>query len=99
MKMAKSKKVGVFSLAKLQAATMACAGLIAGFLYSVGGAIYYISTTGSVNFGTTLAFLALIVMPVLFAIFGLIAGFIGAPLYNFIAERIGGIETSFEQEV
>lgn len=67
--------------------------------YSVGGAIYDVSITGSVTFGTALAFLALIVMPVLFAIFGFIVGAIGAPVYNFVAERIGGIETSFEQEV
>jgi hypothetical protein len=50
MEVDKLKKNGVLFLAKLQAVTIACAGLIAGVLSSVGGAIYDISSTGSVDF-------------------------------------------------
>lgn len=86
------KKIKVMSLAKLQAAILAVVGLIAGILYSFGGAIYDLISTGSVNSGTALAFLALIAMPVLFAIFGFIVGIIEAYLYNLILRKIDGIE-------
>jgi len=95
--MAKLRKTGVLFLAKLQAVIMAIVGLIAGILYSFGGAIYDVPTTGSVNLGTALAFFALIAMPILFAIFGFIVGAIGAFLYNLVAGWFGGIEIDFEQ--
>jgi len=104
--MAKLRKIGVLFLTKLQAVIMAIVGLIAGILYSFGGAIYDVlvstkvlssSTTPGVGYGTALAFLALIAMPILFAIFGFIVGAIGAFLYNLVAGWFGGIEIDFEQ--
>lgn len=89
--MAKLKRIGVLSSAKLQAILMALLGLVAGISYSFGGAIYEL-TTGSLNSGTALAFLALIGMPVVFAIVGFIGGAIGAFLYNLVARWVGGIE-------
>ena len=89
------EKTGVLFLAKLQAAIMAFVGLIAGILYSFGGAIYDVLTTGSVNSGTALAFLALIGMPILFAAFGFILGSIEAFIYNIVAGWFGGIEMDF----
>ena len=77
---------------------MAVVGLVAGFLYSFGGAaVDVLVTTGvitststpGVSWGTALAFLALIGMPVSFAVFGFAAGAIGALLYGLIAGRIG----------
>jgi len=47
-------KIGVLSLAKLQAVIMAFAGLIAGIIYPFGRAIYDLLTTGSVNSGIVL---------------------------------------------
>ena len=89
--------IGVFSVAARQAALMAAVGLVAGFLYSFGGAaIDVLVTTGvitststpGVSWGTALAFLALIGMPVYFAVFGFAAGAIGAFLYGLAARRI-----------
>jgi len=94
--MARLHKIGVLFLAKLQAVIMACVGLIAGILYSFGGAIFDVLTTGSANLGTALAFLALIGMPVVFAIFGFLAGAVAAPMYNLIAGRFGGLEMDLE---
>jgi len=94
--MAKLKRIGLLSMAKLHAVIMAVAGLIAGILYSFGGLIYDLFTIG-LNGGTALAFFALIGMPVLFAAFGFIAGAVGAILYNFAARWFGGIEIDFEQ--
>ena len=76
---------------------MSFVGLIAGILYSFGGVIYDLLTTGTVNWGTALAFLALIGMPILFATFGFMVGLIEAFLYNLFARRIGGIELEIEQ--
>lgn len=91
------KVIGVLSSSKLLAFLMAVVGLIAGILYSFGGAIYDVLTTGSVNLGTALAFLALIGMPIIFAIPGFIVGAIGAFLYNLVAGWVGGIEMDFDQ--
>lgn len=74
---------------------MAHVGLVAGILYSFGGAIYDVLTTGSVNLGTALAFLALIGMPIIFAAFGFIVGLIEAVLYNLFAGWFGGVEIDF----
>lgn len=94
--MAKLKKIGVMFSAKLQAVVMGIAGLIAGILYSIGGLLYDLITTGSVNTGTALAFLALIGMPLLFSAFGVIIGLVEAIIYNQYARRFGGIEPDFE---
>ena len=76
---------------------MAVIGLVAGFLYSFGGAaVDVLVTTGliasastpGVSWGTALAFLALVGMPVYFAVFGFAAGAIGASLYGLVARRI-----------
>ena len=96
--MAKLKKLGVLSSAKLLATLMALVGLISGILYAFGGFIYEL-LTGTLNAGRALAFWALIGMPIAFAIPGLIAGAIGALLYNLVTRWIGGIETDFEEEV
>jgi|GEM_PF-1013339 integral membrane sensor domain MASE1 len=94
-----SKRIGVISLAKLQAGLFAFVGLLAGTIYSFGGAIVdalvsngWITTTATpgLSWGTALAFLALIGMPGVFATFGLITGAVGALLYNLVAGRDRG---------
>jgi len=93
--MAKINKLGVFSFAKFQAVLLALLGLLAGIIYSFGGLIYDLLTIG-LNWGTALAFLALIGMPVIFAIFGFVAGIVEAILYNIFVDWFGGIEMDFE---
>lgn len=95
--MAKLRRIGVLFLAKLQAVIMAAAGLLAGIIYSFGGFIYELST-GSLNWGTALAFGALIGMPLLFALFGFVAGAIGAVIYNLIAKWINGVEVDLDAQ-
>jgi hypothetical protein len=74
--------IKILAYAKIQTIVMAFAGIIAGLIYSVGGLIYDLIKTGGVNKGTALAFFALPVMPIYFAVFGFITGVIGAFLYN-----------------
>ena len=95
--MAKLRRLGVFFFAKLQAIQMACVGLIAGVLYAFGG-FFYELFTGTLNSGTALAFLALIGMPLTFAVGGFVAGAVGALLYNLVAGWTGGIEIDVVQE-
>jgi hypothetical protein len=94
--MSKLKNIRVLPLAKIQAVVMTFVGLIAGILYSFGGAIYE-AVTGTLNSGTALAFLALIGMPVIFGAFGFITGAIEAYLYNTASKWFGGIEIDIEQ--
>jgi hypothetical protein len=104
--MAKIKKIGVLSFAKLHTLLGAIVGLILGVLYSFGGLLIdalvtlgWITSqeTPGLSYGTVLAFGALIGMPAIFAGFGLAVGVIGAILYNLFARWFGGIEIDFKK--
>jgi len=80
-------------------------GLAAGILYSFGGFIIDTlvslewitsSETPGLSYGTLLAFGALIGMPIIFAVFGFVAGLIVAILFNILAKWFGGIAIDFE---
>jgi|SRR3989344_7960228 len=99
--MAVLRRIGVFSLAKLQAVLMAIFGLIAGIFYAIIGSIFLASSnslgSNSLGFGAGLGLLAIIVLPVVYAVIGFIAGAIGAFLYNLVARWTGGIEMDFSE--
>ncbi len=85
------KKLNVVEYAKLQAYIFGLLGLLAGLLYSLGGffidlfvTLNLITTTETpgLSYGTVLAFGALIGMPLIGAICGLILGLVGAYVYN-----------------
>ena len=91
-------RVGVFYLAVLQGGLMALSGLSVGVLYSFGGAAIDLMVTAGwltsestpgLSYGTALAFLALVGMPVLFGACGLCSGFVAAILYNLVAGAVG----------
>ena len=92
----KLKRIDVLSFAKLQAVMMSFLGLLAGILYSFGGAIYDLFTTG-LNIGSALALLALVGMPFIFLVFGFVIGLVEVFLYNLFSRRFGGIEINFEE--
>ena len=96
--MAKVKRLRVLFVSRLQAILMSLIGLVTGMLYAFGGATYEL-LTGTLNAGTALAFLALIGMPLLFGVFGFVAGAMGALLYNLAAKWVGGIELDLEQDL
>ena len=103
--MVKLQTIGVLSSVRVHAVLMAILGLIAGILYSFGGAVIDVfvsagwvtsSETPGLAYGTVLAFGALIAMPILFSLAGLAYGAIVAILYNLVAERVGAIELKLE---
>ncbi len=85
-------RLGVLSFARFQGLLCAFLGLLAGILYSFGGLIYDIVTTGGVNAGTALAFLALVGMPAIFAVVGFMGGIAEAICFNLFVQRFGGVE-------
>jgi len=101
----KIKKLNVISFAKFQAVIGALLGFVAGLLYSFGGFIIdilvslnwvFTAETHGLSYGTILAFGALIGMPLIGAIAGLILGFLEALLYNIFARLFDGLDIDFE---
>ena len=89
--MTKNRKLNLLQFTILNGYIGLLIGIIAGILYSFGGLI--IDSLVSLNVitsldtpglssGTLLAFGALIGMPILFALFGLVFGILGGILYN-----------------
>jgi hypothetical protein len=104
--MAKLKKIKILSLAQFQAVIFGLLGLLAGILYAFGGLIIdalvtmgwiITSETPGLSYGTVLAFGALIGMPLIGFLAGLVLGLISAVLYNLYAKWFGGIELDFEE--
>ena len=93
--MAKLKRIGVLSFAKLQGVLLAFLGLIAGIFMQLGASFGALADLSGIGAG--FGFLAIIILPILYAIFGFIEGAVVAFLYNLIAKWIGGIEMDFEQ--
>ena len=73
----------VLRIATIAGIGMAGLGLVCGVLYSVGGFFVDLFTIG-LNWGTVLAFGALVGMPVIFGVFGFLLGAL-------IALVIGGV--------
>ncbi len=100
------KKIGVWSMAKLQAILMAFVGLIVGIitalvlsaispkLAAIEGVNLEMLPISSI---TGIGFLTIIAYPIIYGIIGLVGGAVGAWLYNLIARWVGGIEMEFEQ--
>ena len=77
-----------FSFATFQAFLFGLIGLLAGFIYSVGGFFYDLIFDEGLNTGSTLAFFALIAMPLLFSITGFVLGLLEAILYNYMLKGL-----------
>ena len=98
------KRVGVWSLAKLQALLMAIVGLFIGIIYAIVGLLFGSLVSGMEGaqgigmIGVGLGFFAIIAMPILYGLIGLVSGAFGAWIYNLIAGWIGGVEVEFVEK-
>lgn len=98
-------KMGVLSVAKIQAVIGLVVGLIVGVLYAAIILVYTLVGASLVGGdakmavgggGIIAAVVALIGFPVLYTIIGFIGGAIGALVYNLCARMLGGIEMEVE---
>ena len=90
------KRIGVLKLAIFEGAMMAAFGLLAALFI-----LLFCAMLSSVNhnagaLGAIGGIAALIILPIMYGVFGFIAGAIGAALYNLVAGIVGGIEIDVE---
>jgi hypothetical protein len=91
------RRVGVWSVSRMNGALTAVFGLIAGLLlacFALVGAGFARQNPDMPSFlgGTAVGIGAVIFLPILYGVLGLVVGAIGAALYNLLAGIIGGVE-------
>ncbi len=89
------KRFNVLKLAIFQSALMAAFGLIAGLFVLLFGSMMG-AMGGSGMPGMLGGVGAVIILPILYGVFGFVAGAIGAFIYNLVANLVGGIEIEVE---
>lgn len=98
--MVELRRLGVLSVAKINAVLSAFMGFILGIIYAGMGAI--MDAAGTPIFKgispVLLGFGFVLALPVLYGIFGFISGIVFAALYNLFASLFGGIEMKFRAE-
>jgi FtsH-binding integral membrane protein len=99
------QSIQVMPFALMYACISAAIGFVMGIFYALlfGGIFASVSppTTSSLNLGWLSVFVgigAVIVMPIILFVSGLIIAAITALLYNFLAPRIGGVKVRFKEE-
>lgn len=97
------RHVGVWSVAKVAAVLYAVIGILAGLLFAsislVGAGIAAAQQSGEPLppwFGALFGVGAIIILPVLYGIMGLVFGALTAAIYNVVARTVGGIEMDIQ---
>jgi len=94
--MAKIKKIGVKSLAKILGVTYAVMGFIGGLFFTI---MFVFNGTDGFDV-KSMAFIlgigAPIFLPIFYGILGFLAGLVTAWLYNLMARWVGGVELEIE---
>lgn len=92
------KSIGVFSMGKVTGCAQALVGLIfGGFMTLLAMAGIAAGGQGGIEaaiFGVG----AVVIMPIMFGIFGFIGGIITAVVYNIVLSLVGGLELEFESQ-
>jgi hypothetical protein len=90
------KRIDPVSCGMLMGVVLAVVGLFA------GGLFFLLSLFGLLQEGGAFAMLfglgAIVVMPILYGVFGFLQGLIGAFIYNLAAGAMGGIKIELAQE-
>ena len=89
------KRVGVMSVGKMYGAVCTAMGLVFGVIFAAIGSLS--STFAQASGSSFLPFAgmgiaAVVMIPIMYGIFGFIGGMIGAAFYNLFAGMVGGIE-------
>jgi hypothetical protein len=103
------RRVGVWSVARLYGGVSAVMGLVAGLFFGLAATLTGLTGAMSPAFrpqgggfaaggiGALFGVGAIIFLPIVYGVFGLVGGAIGAALYNLFAGTFGGIEVEVQQ--
>jgi hypothetical protein len=96
--MAELRKIGILSFAKINAIMSAFFGLLGGIYFAAMSVFAQAGGTSIIPGIPTfvLGFAFVIILPIIYGIFGFIGGLIVAALYNLFASWFGGIEMKFK---
>ena len=86
------RKIDLMSYGKIMAAIMAIFGFVMGLVVSIAALFAGSLSTATFGFAAVFGVLAIILLPIIYAIIGFVMGIIGAAIYNFIASKIGGVK-------
>ena len=96
------RKIGVGSAAKIYGLGYAAFGLLSGVILALASAVGGFATAADGQSSGALSALtglgAVIALPLLYAVVGVIFGALGALIYNLLAGAIGGLEVELEGE-
>ena len=93
------KRVGPLSFAKLSAVLYAVMGLVIGGVFSLVGLAggFASENVGAAGVGAILGVAAIIVFPILYGVMGFVLTLFAAWLYNFAAEFVGSLKSTFNK--
>lgn len=91
--MSKRVSINILLFARLQCAAFTAIGVVCGAVYAFGGIALDLATDG-LNTGSILALLALIGMPLLFAVIGFVFGSIQALTLNLLSPLLSRVGIS-----
>lgn len=94
------RRIGVWSAAKIAGVVYAAIGLIAGViiaLVSSAGAMAGMQTSDAPAWlGAVLGVGAIVLLPVIYGVMGLLLGAVSAGLYNFFSGIVGGLQLEIQ---
>jgi hypothetical protein len=92
LKMAVLKRLGVLSVAKLEAIIMFIMGLFIGIFYAIFSSAFDSIDPSLKPVMAGLGWMGIIIIPIVYGILGFVMGAVGAWAYNLLAKWVGGIE-------
>ena len=91
------RRVGVWSAARMSCALYATIGLIAGVIFALVSMLGLLGAAPGDSdmpafFGAIFGVGAIVILPIMYGVIGIISGAIGAAIYNLVAGIAGGLE-------
>lgn len=90
------KSIDVMSLAKMKAIFGIVIGLVYGVIFGIFSA--YIGLAKGITWLEVFGVALMVIAPIIFGIIAFIRGAVVALLYNFFAEKVGGIQLNLVQK-
>ena len=95
------RRLGVWSVAKMYGTVAAAMGLLIGLLVAcaslVGAGFASQNSDMPAGMAAALGVGAVVILPLMYGVFGVIGGAVGAALYNVFAGMVGGVEVDMSE--